>query len=81
MIASGSYDTQIKIWDHRKKENIATFKGHTKQINSIDISPDGRYLLSASEDGTSKFWDIGTQKIINTYSEHTAPVLKAIFNP
>jgi WD40 repeat protein len=76
LIASGSYDTQIKIWDHRKKENIAT-----KQINSIDISPDGRYLLSASEDGTSKFWDIGTQKIINTYSEHTAPVLKAIFNP
>lgn len=57
-------------------------KHHTKQINSIDISPDGLCLLSGSEDCTTKLWDLrSTQKVLCTYAEHTAPIIKSMFNP
>ncbi len=57
-MASGSYDTNIKLWDIRDKNNYATLKGHTKQINSIDVSPDSMMLLSGAEDNTCKIWDL-----------------------
>lgn len=47
-LASGSYDTYIKLWDVRTKDNTAILKGHSKQINSLDVSPDGLMLLSGS---------------------------------
>jgi WD40 repeat protein len=47
-MASGSYDTNIKLWDLRDKNNYATLKGHSKQVNSIDISPDRNMLVSGS---------------------------------
>lgn len=81
-MASGSYDTNIKLWDIRDKNNYATLKGHSKQINSIDISPDSMMLVSGSEDNTCKIWDLRyPEKIITTYNEHTAPVIKVLFNP
>lgn len=48
MLASGSYDTTIKIWDIRDKNSVGNLKSHTKQINYIAISPDGGMLLSGS---------------------------------
>ena len=81
-IASGSYDTHIKLWDVRSKNNIGILKHHTKQINSIDVSPDCRYLISGSEDATTKLWDMRyPEKVVCTYSEHSAPVNKVKFNP
>lgn len=66
----------------REKKNYAVLKHHNKQINSIDISPDGNYLLSGSEDGTTKLWDLrDPMKVLCTYAEHSAPVIRAIFNP
>ena len=47
-LASGSYDTMIKLWDIRDKNCSATLKGHSQQINSLSISPDGNLLLSGS---------------------------------
>ena len=32
-------------------------KGHTVSVHSIAISPDGKYIVSGSSDGTIKIWD------------------------
>lgn len=68
-LASGSYDTNIKLWDLRTRDSKITLKGHTKQVNSLDISPDDKLLISGSEDGTVKLWDVRfPEKIITTYT-------------
>ena len=32
-------------------------KGHTKPVSSIAISPDGKYMVSGSDDKTINVWD------------------------
>jgi len=54
ILISGSYDSSIKVWDTRMKSCVFSFKGHTLQINCLDCSPDGRWIVSGSQDGFAK---------------------------
>jgi WD40 repeat protein/GTPase SAR1 family protein len=54
--AAGS-DKTIKIWDLGTGTCRATLKGHTEDVNSVAITPDGRQILSASDDGSVRIWD------------------------
>ena len=44
----------LQLWDVRRKGCIFTYKGHTESINSIQFSPDGKWIVSASSDSTIK---------------------------
>lgn len=52
--ASGSLDTNLKIWDIRRKGCIHTYKGHTRGVNTIRFTPDGRWVVSGGEDSSVK---------------------------
>lgn len=52
--ASGSLDTNLKIWDIRRKGCIHTYKGHTRGVNVIRFTPDGRWVVSGGEDNSVK---------------------------
>lgn len=39
-------------------EVVATFAGHSNEINALAWSSDGRLLASASDDTTAKVWDV-----------------------
>jgi WD40 repeat protein len=41
-------------------------EGHTNSVISVDYSPDGKFLASASKDGTVKIWDAGTFELLKT---------------
>jgi WD40 repeat protein/AAA+ ATPase superfamily predicted ATPase len=49
---------------------LFTLSGHTKYVNSCDISPDGKNIVSASSDGTLKIWDAENGKEISTLEGH-----------
>lgn len=65
-VVSGSSDTNVKVWDMRQKSAIATYKGHTKAISDVDMSPDTQYVASGCTGGLVKLWDLTAGKLLNT---------------
>ncbi|XP_052812359.1 neurexin-1-like isoform X2 [Mya arenaria] len=47
---------------------------HTREVKSVTLSDDGRYLVSGSADGTLKVWDMHTERPIHTLQGHTDEV-------
>ena len=79
MLASGSQDSTIKLWDIATKENIATLR-HTHRVRSVAFSTDSKTLVSGAHDGTVRLWDIATKENIAILEEHTRSVQVA-FSP
>src|SRR6266516_615038 len=57
ILASGSKDKTIRLWDAKTGEARRTLKGHSDSILSVAWSPDGRILASGSADKTIRLWD------------------------
>ena len=69
---TGSQDRTIKMWDlsslptHAlsttdvvvRCKSLTTHKAHEKDINSLDVSPNNRFLVSGSQDRTAKIYEI-----------------------
>ncbi|KAH6660045.1 WD40-repeat-containing domain protein [Truncatella angustata] len=55
--------------------------GHTKPISQVRISPDGRWIASASADGTIKIWEVSTGKHMDTLVGHIAGVSTVAWSP
>ena len=48
----------IRLWVVATGENIATFWGHSTDVQDLAFSPDGTLLVSGSYDGTILLWDM-----------------------
>ncbi|KYC40905.1 hypothetical protein WA1_25145 [Scytonema hofmannii PCC 7110] len=66
ILASGSHDQTVKLWDVNTGQCLKTLQGHTSWISSVAFSPQGDSLTSTSLDETIKLWNIKTGECLKT---------------
>jgi len=66
MIASGSDDGSVRLWDIDRGLCTKILQGHTDLVYTVAFSPNGKTIASGSQDGTIKIWNIRTGKCLDT---------------
>jgi WD40 repeat protein len=64
------------ILHHKKVVNSAAFS-----VNSAAFSPDGKRIVTASDDNTARLWDAGNGHLLATLTGHAGAVNSAVFSP
>jgi small GTP-binding protein len=81
MLASGSSDETLKLWDAQSGELLHTLEGHLGPVYSLAFDPQGRMLASGSSDETIKLWDAHSGKLLRTLEGHLGDVYSLVFHP
>jgi len=55
--------------------------GHTAGVGPAVFSPDGKLVLTASDDNTSRIYEVASGKELQVLSGHTSGVNSAVFSP
>lgn len=56
-------------------------RAHGNGIRALDVSSDGRLMVTGSYDLTIRLWDTGTHALLHTLIGHEAPVRCVAFSP
>ena len=59
------YTRQIDRWDVKNGNLLLTLRGHSGSINAVAVSPDGKFLASASQDGTLQVQAFDIRELLN----------------
>lgn len=74
IVASGSTDHTIKLWDTHSGACITTLNGHTDSVNCL-LSWSPNTLITGSADKTIRVWNITTSYCTYILSGHNGPIL------
>ncbi len=81
ILASGSDDNTIRLWEVNTGQLICTLLGHSWSVVAVTFSTDGETLISGSRDKTVKLWSVSTKKEIATLSGHVDSVSAVAVSP
>jgi WD40 repeat protein len=83
ILASGSYDGIVRLWDMTTYRQIGRpLAGHDGEIYSVAFSPDGATLATGTDDGNIRLWDVATHRQIRSQlNGHHGEVNSVAFSP
>ncbi|RPD55852.1 WD40 repeat-like protein [Lentinus tigrinus ALCF2SS1-6] len=70
LVAVGCYDCILRIYDAQGKGYLVQQQQEKGPIFSVRFSPSGRWLLSASLDGSACLWDVKEKRLHEQYHLH-----------
>lgn len=81
MIALFSKGNNLVLWNLETGKCLATLKGHSDDVNSVQIMPDRQFAVSGSDDKTVKIWNLEAGTCIGTLEGHQSYVNSVAVSP
>jgi WD40 repeat protein len=64
LLAAGTLLQKVAIWDVKDMRLVFELPGHQDRIGAVLFSPDGSWLVSASDDSTLRVWNVLTGRTV-----------------
>jgi len=81
VIALGSKDGAIRLWNPLSGDLQRLPRGHQDRITSLAFTPDGKTLASASWDRTVRLWNLRANREVAALEGHKGRVHAVAFSP
>ena len=81
ILACGTRDNAILLWNVSRWKQITTLEGHADGIPSVAFSPDGQILASGSWDRTIRLWNPHTGELLRGLTGHSSSIKIVAFSP
>ncbi|TFG24872.1 MAG: WD40 repeat domain-containing protein, partial [Promethearchaeota archaeon] len=72
---------RIFIYDYNTEILVHILEGHKGSVDAIALSPNGKFMISASLDNTIKLWELHSWKLVETLQGHEDAVRSVAFSP
>jgi U3 small nucleolar RNA-associated protein 13 len=70
VLATGSGDKTVKLWNLEDFTCVKTFEGHTNSVLRVDFINHGMQLVTSASDGLVKLWSVREEECIATMDNH-----------
>jgi WD40 repeat protein len=70
----------LRLFKLKEEKLVASWRAHEDTIFDMDLSDDGKQLVTAGGDKLVKVWDLAARKETARLEGHTAQVLAVVFN-
>lgn len=81
LLATGSGNADIQLWEVADSRQILNLKGHSSWVVALAFSPDSQILASGSNDQTIRLWDVNSGRCLKILEGCTSSVRTVDFSP
>lgn len=78
LAAGGKKNHGVRVWKLDAPDHFQALGKHANIVYSLAFSPDGRWLVSASWDGTNYLWNLAREKNASSNRGETSPRFVAL---
>ncbi|XP_055713448.1 prolactin regulatory element-binding protein [Phlebotomus papatasi] len=79
LMATGGTDGRLRLWNFPRMTKSRDIAAHSKELDDLDFSPDGKLVVSIAKDGLGVVWDVATGKEAGTLTWQPPEGIKYLF--